>query len=83
MTDSAPAYRYDAASGLHLTGVPARDLTDDDVAALDPQARAELDANRRSERPAYTSPTSKPGPAPASASGPTPDNAAPAPLPSA
>lgn len=50
MSDPTPdpppvVYKYCRTSGEFLAGVPARDLTQSDVDALDPWARAELDAN--------------------------------------
>ncbi|HLY81644.1 MAG TPA: hypothetical protein VKQ71_01605 [Acidimicrobiales bacterium] len=47
------AYRYTGRGEAFLQGVPAMDLGEEDVAALPPEARAELEEHVRVNGPAY------------------------------
>jgi hypothetical protein len=52
MSDDPVIYHYRGRrSGAHLIGVPARDLTQADVDALDPAARTELEGHTADDGP--------------------------------
>lgn len=48
-------YRFTAREGEYLLGVPAKDLTDEDIDSLTPEQRGLLDANLKSAGPLYES----------------------------
>jgi hypothetical protein len=46
-------YKFTAREGEYLLGVPAKDLTDDEIDSLTPEQRRLLDANLKSASPVY------------------------------